>query len=318
MALPECLETCWLCDGPMSKSIEHVLPESITYKSSLRVKGFICNGCNNKTGAEWDVALSDACRPRFRADSKYLPNLRRSGPKRTPAEFITDHGEIIAGRLDREGNFREKLAPPKEMDISDDHILVSIQGTSDDDDFQDQLDGVRERFNSVTTETSYHETVHGRASQIIEVSQGKVRKSLVKSYTGLAYSLGIDPNTCDVSVPYLRGETALLLQEPPIFIFCEPDVRYKHIAMVYSMSNLLLGTAHISGYPPELLTGFNLENQFYVESLVPALLSTRYDGPSVMKAYVVDVEHKQDHVIDIRCLLGDGTIRFNPRQPSDD
>ena len=143
-------------------------------------------------------------------------------------------------------------------------------------------------------------------------------KSLVKSYTGLAYSLGIDPNICDVSVPYLRGETALDLQEPPIFIFCEPDVRYKHIALVYSMSNLLLGAAHISGYPPELLTRFNFENQFYVESLVPALLSTRYEGPSVMKAYVVDVARKHHHVIDIRCLLGDGTVCFNPRQLGED
>ena len=159
MALPECLETCWLCDGPMSESTEHVLPESITYRSSLRVKGFICEGCNNRTGTEWDVALVDACRPKFRADSKYLPEIRRSGPKRTPAEFITDHGEIIAGSLDREGNFREKLAPPKQVDFSNGHTLVSIQGASDDNNFLKQQDGVRKRLSSVasvTSVTSHH------------------------------------------------------------------------------------------------------------------------------------------------------------------
>ena len=318
MALTHRLCTCWLCDQPMNESNEHVLPESITYRSSLRVRGFICERCNNQTGTEWDVALAIACQHKFRADSNYLPNIRTSGPRRPPAEFITNSGEIIEGNVDHEGNFQEKRSRPEQVDMGDGYAVVTIQGSVEDKKILEQRDSVMKGFDSVISVTSQEEIVHGRVSQEIQVSHGKIRRSLVKSYMALAYYLGIDPNMCDASVPYLRGETAdCLLQEPPIFIFREPALRYKHIAMVYSMSNFLLGGAHISGYPLELLRSSKLRNELHVETLVPALLSRKYVGPPIMKAYVVDVRHKQYRILDIGRLLEDSTVKFNPRQLSD-
>ena len=71
----------------MDDSKEHVLPESITYGSSLRVTGFICKKCNNQTGTEWDAEIAKACRPMFKADLNYPPNLRESGPRYTPCRI---------------------------------------------------------------------------------------------------------------------------------------------------------------------------------------------------------------------------------------
>ena len=76
----------------------------------------------------------------------------------------------------------------------------------------------------------------------------------------------------------------------------------------------LMGGAHISGFPLESNSRM-LDGELYVESLVPALLSTRYAGPSTMKAYVVDVKDRGHQVQDIERLLNDGTLQFNPGQP---
>ena len=48
-------KTCFLCDKNLNKnndSKEHIIKNSIGGRR--KVKGFICDSCNNKTGNEWD------------------------------------------------------------------------------------------------------------------------------------------------------------------------------------------------------------------------------------------------------------------------
>ena len=311
-----CLDTCWLCDGPMNESKEHILPKAITYEGSLQVTGFICEDCNNRTGTEWDASLATTCQPKFRSDSNYPVHLRKSGPRRTPTDFITFDGEVIEGSTDFEGNFHERRRKPEETEEGDGYASVSLQGSMSDKKFLEQMENAKERFHGPTTEVLRTETVHGIPSYEISIQWDEISKTLIKSYMALAYRVGIDPNACDTSITYLRGETPTYTrQEPPIFLFREHDVRYRHVIVIYSMGRFLVGGAHISGLPLELYGGTNLDGGLHVESLVPALMSTRYDGPSVMKAYVVSVKDKQHRILDIRHLLGDGTMRFNPRQP---
>ena len=314
------LDTCWLCVEPMNESKEHVLPEAITYDNSLQFVGFICKECNNRTGTQWDADLANACQLVFRGDQNYLANLRKSGRTRIPTDFITFDGEIIEGTTDYEGNFREKRSRPVETEKDDGYISVFLQGSRDDKKFLEQMENVRKRFQGPKEEVIETETLYGVPSHEIQISKEKIRKSLIKSYMALAYHVGIDPNICGVSMPYLRGETSqVLLQEPPMFMFRERDVHYRHIVLIYSASiygggGFLMGGAHISGFPLESNSRM-LDGELYVESLVPALLSTRYAGPSTMKAYVVDVKDRGHQVQDIECLLNDGTLQFNPGQP---
>ena len=317
MVLSSRLETCWLCGKPMDESKEHVLPESITYRASLRVAGFMCKNCNNQTGTEWDAEIATVCRPRFKADPNYPDNLRESGPKYTPGEFITSDGEVIVGSKDYQGNFHEMPKKPREEDFGSGYKLVSIQGAVGDKRLYQQVGQQIKRFDHIVSVTSNEESVSGVFSQKITMSHGKIRKALMKSYMALAYYVGIDPNVCNASIPYLRGEAnECTLQEPPIFLFGERAAQYNHITLLYSMGNFLLGGAHISGFPLELLMGGYLDKELHVESLVPALLSTQYDGPPIMKAYIVNIRDRQHSVLDIRCLLDNSTVKFNPRQPN--
>ena len=306
-------DTCWLCQGTMRDSQEHILPKAITYDTSLRVPGFICRACNNRTGTDWDAWVTIACQPKFRTDSNYLSSLRESGPRRIPAEFITSDGEVIEGSVGSNGDFQETRKRPRETDMGNGFVTVSLQGAASDKKLFDQWEKVRDRFIDPVSEVVDTEYVHGITAYDIKISIVAIRKAIIKSYMALAYHVGIDPNVCDVSVPYLRGENAdCMLQDPPIFVFREREVRYQHIILVYSMSNFLFGGAHISGSPLEQ-NGTSLDGELYVESFLPSLLSTRYNGPSIMKAYVVNVKEKEHEVLDIRRLLDNGTVKFNPR-----
>ena len=46
---------CWLCDGELTPSKEHIFPKAIGGKKA--VPGFICSKCNNDSGAKWDKQL---------------------------------------------------------------------------------------------------------------------------------------------------------------------------------------------------------------------------------------------------------------------
>ena len=196
------LDTCWLCDGPINESKEHILPEAITYGSSLQVVGFIFKECNNRTGTKWDSGLASACQPQFKYDHNYLANLRKAGRNRLLTDFMTSDGEVIEGTMDSEGNFREKRRKPVETEMGDGYVSVSLQGSEGDKKLLEQVESVRKRFDGPTSETIETELVHGVTSHEIEVSHSRIRKSLIKSYMALAYHVGIDPNTCDVSMPY--------------------------------------------------------------------------------------------------------------------
>ena len=292
MAVSHHLDTCWLCGEPMDESKEHVLPESITYGASLRVSGFMCTHCNNTTGTEWDAALASVCRPAFKADQHYPPHLRESGPKFIPAEFITSDGEIIAGTTDYEGNFREDPKKPEEEDFGDGYMRISVQGAVDDKRIYKQIEKQRGKFDINASEGSRQERVWGTVSHEIEIHWGRIRKALVKSYLALAYHVGIDPLICNQAIPFLRDETGVFIQDPPMFLINERAARYNHIMMIYGKDKFLVGGAHISGFPLGFTKGEYLDKELHVESLVPALLSTQYDGPPVFKAYMVNVKDK--------------------------
>ena len=202
------------------------------------------------------------------------------------------------------------------VELGDGYTLVTIQGAVGDKRISRQMESQVEHFEHIDSMTLRDGIVRGELSRIVKIEHGRIRKALMKSYMALAYYAGIDPRVCNISIPYLRGiRSEAILQEPPVFLFHDRSARYNHISLIYSMDKFLLGGAHISAFPSDLLTRGQSNNESYSESLVPALLSTQYDGPPIMKAYMVNLKDRQHNVLDIRCLLDDGTVKFNPRQP---
>ena len=51
------LKTCWLCDRELTETREHIIPESMGGRKTVR--GFICRNCNSETGHDWDVAVTE-------------------------------------------------------------------------------------------------------------------------------------------------------------------------------------------------------------------------------------------------------------------
>ncbi len=134
----------------------------------------------------------------------------------------------------------------------------------------------------------------------------------MKSYLALAYHIGIDPFICNGAIPFLRSETGVYIEDSSTYLINERPARYNHISMIYSEGKYLIGGAHIIGFPQGFTKCDYLDKELHVESLVPALLSTQYDGPPVLKAYMVNVKDRKHRVLDIGELLDDGTIRLNP------
>ena len=319
MSLSDQPVSCWLCREPMDESKEHVLPESITYRASLQVSGFICTRCNNTTGTEWDAALAAVCRPAFRADQNYPSHLRETGPRFTPAEFITFDGDVVVGTVDRDGNFRPNPERPEVKDMGDGSKRVSVHGAADDRRIYEQMEIQQKRFNHIESGVRDEELVEGIPSQEITIDWRRIRKALVKSYMALAYHVGIDPFICNMAIPFLRNEAVsfqghemegvFVLESPRVMVH-ERAARYNHITLIYSAGECLFGGAHISGFPLGFTRGEYLNKELHVETMVPALLSTQYDGPPLMKAYMVNLGDRKHRVLDMRCLLANGTIKW--------
>ena len=61
MAHPMCAFRCGSRITEDTSTKEHVVPNAIGGRK--RVTGFICNSCNNKTGAVWDAELARQLNP---------------------------------------------------------------------------------------------------------------------------------------------------------------------------------------------------------------------------------------------------------------
>ncbi len=306
------LEGCWLCGQPMQHSVEHVLPQAITYPKSLAVVGFLCASCNSRTGSEWDSALANACQPAFWLDSNYLSHLHASGRTRRNAGFLSVDGEDFKGTTDRQGNFQEKRTKPDVTKHEDGTVRVTIGGAADDGKLSDQMRGQMQRFSKVESVSWAHQYLRGSVYYDVRVDWSPIRKALIKSYLALGHHLGINPTVCNFAVDHLRSQANAVLCDPPVFVCAQGYVQYKHLLLLHSNERVLMGAAHISGLS-KLALRVSVEGVAYNETLVPAVLSTEYDGAPVAAAYEIDLQRGVHQVLDIGALFSRGAVRYNPR-----
>ena len=83
------MKICALCDAEITKNNdtrEHLIPNAIGGRK--KVKGFICNSCNNKSGAEWDADLANKLNP-----LSLFFRIQREQGEVPPQSFSTTGGE---------------------------------------------------------------------------------------------------------------------------------------------------------------------------------------------------------------------------------
>lgn len=114
---------CALCDDPITSdndSKEHIIPNAIGGRR--KVKGFICQPCNNESGKTWDAALAEQLNPLSLL-------LQITGERGAPPSqvFETIGGKSI--RLNADGKM-ELAKPVFNKTHNDDSDLVHIQARS--------------------------------------------------------------------------------------------------------------------------------------------------------------------------------------------
>ena len=202
------LETCWLCDKELTMTKEHIVPESMGGKKTVR--GFICINCNSRTGHDWDVAVTNFESWKFQINSNLKINPQ--------------HGKSIRGQMadtglnvliDTELQMRVGFnAPVKRQGEAGTEVY---EFTSDPDRVDDLFESVnkllqRRGKNPITraefdASITRHVTPQPKVNLSLQLKEPEYFRSLVKTAMAMAFSFGINPRDCENTVRYLRDET---------------------------------------------------------------------------------------------------------------
>ena len=199
--------TCWLCEGELTKTEEHVIPDSIGGRRI--VVGFICEACNRRTGSSWDAAVSNFESWRFVLDQSLVRSQRST---RSIRGQIPDLGLNVY--IDAGGRIRIGNNAPTTTQAESGETLYTF--TSDPDEI-DQLFETINRFCGRRdiprlSRVEFDAGVGRQQSSTpvefgLTLESGKYFRSIVKTAVAMAFSLGIDPTKCENAVAYLKDET---------------------------------------------------------------------------------------------------------------
>ena len=266
---------------------EHVVPNAIGGRKS--VTGFICNSCNNRTGAVWDAELASQLNP-----LGLLLGIRRQRGDVPSQVFSTSGGGEV--RLLYDGR-RTIAKPSHEITTDGDNTHIMIQARTMRE-LRSQINGMRRRYPSLgnrslddlmsTAKAASHYSSEWTEFDL-EIGGARAGRSLVKSAVALAYDAGVDPNRCDLALDYLLNEGA----EPCFGYFYDrdrdlvinrPAERPFHCVYVRGNSN----TGTILGYV-----------ELYSLYRFVLCLSTSYSGRNFTNVYAIDPVKGEEVDLDI-------------------
>ncbi len=195
---------CALCGielGPENDSAEHLITNAIGGKR--KVRGVYCVPCNSSSGTFWDAEL--ARQFQFMVLQLGVVRDRGTAPSGT---FSTASGEPI--HLHSDGTLSFPLAKPVVTKEGDGVRIASRVRTRAD--AETMLRGFKRIYpkldvdaalQNITEETSYlKEPVVG----VTEFGGPKAGRSAVKSALTLAVSAGVQPQSCNLALDYLKHE----------------------------------------------------------------------------------------------------------------
>lgn len=198
---------CALCPTQITEennTNEHIIPNSIGGKKKIR--NFICNECNKKTGEKWDSELAKI----------FAPFCTMFGIKK-------DRGEVPALRVKTISGIEYKQFPDGTFQVLNPNLSVikkeenrfeiAIQARTTDEAHR-MLEGVQKKYKFK------EETIHSLQEQIavkdfyldepivhnFSFDAEKSGRSAIKSALALATSGGINPFDCNLAVDFLAND----------------------------------------------------------------------------------------------------------------
>ena len=201
-------EICWLCDRELTETREHIIPESMGGRKTVR--GFICRDCNSETGHDWDVAVIEFESWKFHLLSNLKINPQQGKPIRGN---MPDTGMNVF--IDSDVQVRLGFNPPvkTQIDTGEIHYQFSCDPSRVDDLFASMNTLLQRRGKDPMTRGEFDARIrHNMTPQPVvnfslQMHIPRYYRSVVKTAMAMAFSVGISPMDCGNAVRYLRDET---------------------------------------------------------------------------------------------------------------
>lgn len=199
---------CALCDVKITEendTKEHLIPNAIGGRK--KVKGFICESCNNASGDDWESELAKQLNPL----GLFFGISRERGE--APSQlFETTGGDKLKLNVDGSMDIEKPLYSERPLE-SGAGVQVQIKARSIPE-AKRMLQGIKRKFpqvdlnellGNVISESSYcPDMLHFNFS----FGGHEAGRSIVKSALALAVSSGIPAKECTEAISYLRNDEA--------------------------------------------------------------------------------------------------------------
>lgn len=290
---------CWLCDGELTITKEHIIPASMG--GTKTVVGFICRDCNSRTGHSWDSAVAEFESELFQFNSKLQINPRKG---KTMRAKMADSG--LNAIVEYGGRVKLGFNAPIKIERENGHIdyRFTCDASQADALFNSantllQRKGkaplTREEFDSGN---EYHVTPNPVVTIPVVLRFQAYSRSLVKTAMAMGFSIGVKPMDCVTAVSYLRNETldgngVVTLFSATLQEFLDDWTNY-HAVNVFSIASerKLMAEVLYFGKLAGLVT-----------------LSNSYEGPWIIAGHSVNL--RTGRVADTSFNLSDFCVQSN-------
>lgn len=286
--------TCALCDNPIGAaddSGEHIIPNSIGGRRKIR--GFLCRGCNSKTGETWDaeiwkqfshVAMMHGIeRDRGEPPSIKIQTVDGNRYLLLPDGSMTiEHPKFSAEPGEQGPNINvvardEKEARRMAKQIANKHPGIELQSL---------LDGM------TVTETPLESPVMFTAGFGGELAG----RSMVKTAVALATAVGVDARSCNAAMVYLKDAAAI-----PSYSFF-----YVRDLVANRPTDHAFNCVSVVGDPLRgTLIGYV---EYFSISRIVVILSETYEGEAVGGTYAFNPAAGDALDLDIDLALSDDEL----------
>ncbi|GGF66936.1 hypothetical protein GCM10011332_21280 [Terasakiella brassicae] len=285
---------CCLCGDKITKkndTNEHIIPNAVGGR--LKVRGFICDPCNNSTGHTWDTALAKQMEQMC-----LLFNIKRERGSVQSLNIPTDNGEHI--RFNPDGTMG--LTKPQFSEFVEGRdVSVSISANSVKE-AKKMLKGVKRKYPKIDTDKFLEE---GKITS--SYPEGNLRfshhfgeelagKSSVKTAMAFAALNGIEAGRCDVALAYLMTADSSKCfghYYDGDFVLNRPDDAVFHCV-------------NVTGIPSENLLVSYVEYFGFQRMII--CLSENYNGPELSYTYAIDPVAGEEIDIQVNVQISVGQL----------
>ncbi len=267
---------CALCDEAITEendTKEHLIPNAIGGRK--KIKGFICESCNNSSGDDWESELAKQLNPL----SLFFGISRERGE--APSQlFETTGGDRLKLNVDGSMDIEKPIYSESPME-SGTGVQIQIRARSMPE-AKRMLQGVKRKYPQVDLnellENAISQSSYCSDMLHFNLSFGghEAGRSIVKSALALAVSSGIPAEECTEATNYLKNDEA----EACFGYFYEKDLitnRPKGIPLHCVSIKGCGKTKQVIGYV-----------EYFGVQRVILCLSGTYEGPDISDTYAIN------------------------------